>query len=240
LDGYRAEEAEVHNPLRSEAEMFRVVVVVGLAAIPVVVLGLAIGPEWGAIALGVELGIGLGLIWRATRGSEPHRTEVATSEDSTHRVLVVANETVAGRALLDELVRRTEGGESDIRVVVPALPSSRLQHLAHDVDSAIDEARRRLQTSLAAMSSAGLRAEGTVGDHHDPNAAIEDALRDFAADEIVISTHPPERSKWLEQGVVERAERDLPITVTHVIVDLKAERAADVVAPTPSARDGDG
>jgi hypothetical protein len=215
----------VHNPLRSEAEMFRVVVVVGLAAIPVVVLGLAIGPAWGAAALGVELGIGIGLIWRASRGTEPHRPEVATSDDRVHRILVVANETVAGRSLLDELVRRSEGGAAEIRVVVPALPASRLQHLAHDVDAAIDEARRRLETSLAAMSSAGLRAEGNVGDHHDPNAAIEDALREFAADEVVISTHPPERSRWLEQGVVERAQRELPMGVTHVVVDLEAERA---------------
>ena len=58
------------------------------------------------------------------------------------------------------------------------------------------------------MSSAGIVARGQVGDHHDPNVAIEDALREFAADELVISTHPPERSKWLERGVVERAERE--------------------------------
>jgi hypothetical protein len=76
------------------------------------------------------------------------------------------------------------------------------------------------------MSSAGIVARGQVGDHHDPNVAIEDALREFAADEVVISTHPPERSKWLERGVVERAERDVPLPVTHVIVDLEAEQAA--------------
>jgi hypothetical protein len=42
---------------------------------------------------------------------------------------------------------------------------------------------------------------------------------------VIISTHPPERSRWLEQGVVERAERDVPLPVAHV-VDLEAERAA--------------
>ena len=52
----------MHNPLRSEAEMFRLVVIVGLAAVPVIVLGLAAGPEWGLVVLGVELGIGIGLI----------------------------------------------------------------------------------------------------------------------------------------------------------------------------------
>jgi hypothetical protein len=76
------------------------------------------------------------------------------------------------------------------------------------------------------MSSAGLRARGYVGDHHDPNTALEDALREFAADEVLVSTHPPERSRWLEAGVVERARRDIPLPVTHVVVDLKAEAAA--------------
>jgi len=106
------------------------------------------------------------------------------------------------------------------------MTSSRLELLASDVDGAIDEARRRLDRSLAAMRAAGLNASGQVGDHHDPNAAIEDALREFAADEVIISTHPPERSKWLEQGVVDRAEEDLPVPVTHVVVDLEAEGVA--------------
>ena len=206
--------------------MFRVVVIVGLAAVPVIVLGAAIGPAAGAIALGVELGIGIGLIWRSTRGAEPHVAEVAHADDGVHRLLVVANETVSGQSLLDELKRRTEGRASQVHVVVPALASSRLEHLTNDVDGAIAEARERLDRSLATMRGAGLRASGQVGDHHDPNAAIEDALQEFPADEVIISTHPPERSKWLESGVVERAQQELPLPVDHVVVDLEAERAA--------------
>jgi hypothetical protein len=48
-------------------------------------------------------------------------------------------------------------------------------------------------------------------------------LRAFPADELIISTHPPDRSKWLERGVVERARREVPLPVTHVVVDLEAE-----------------
>jgi hypothetical protein len=215
----------MHNPLRSEAEMFRLVVVIGLAALPVIVLGLAIGPAWGLIALGVEFGIGLGLIWRGSRGSIPHEAEVAHADDGVHRILVVANQTVAGRSLLDEIKEHQTDEPTEILVVVPALPHSRLEHLAHDVDGAIAEARARLDDSLTAMKAAGLDARGHVGDHHDPNAAIEDALATFAADEVIISTHPPERSKWLESGVVERAEAEIPLPVTHVVVDLEAEGA---------------
>ena len=76
------------------------------------------------------------------------------------------------------------------------------------------------------MAAIGIDARGEVGDHHDPNTAIEDALRVFPADEVIVSTHPPERSRWLESGVVERAERELPLPVTHVVVDLEAERNA--------------
>ena len=216
----------MHNPLRSEADMFRLVVIIGLLAVPVIVVGLAAGPEWGAVILGVELGVGIGMVWQGSRGSLPREAEVAHSADDVHRILVVANETVGGRALLDELRARSSGRKSEIFVVVPALASSRLQHLAHDVDPALEEARARLADSLAAMSAAGLAARGEVGDHHDPNTALEDALREFPADELVISTHPPERSRWLEGGVVERAREVIPLPVTHVVVDLEAEGTA--------------
>ena len=85
-------------------------------------------------------------------------------------------------------------------------------------------ARQRLELSLQAIQERGLAARGQVGES-DPNVAIEDALREFAADEIVISTHPPDRSRWLEGGVVERARREIELPVTHVVVDLEAESA---------------
>ena len=110
-------------------------------------------------------------------------------------------------------------------MVVPALTSSPLEHWASDVDAALAEARRRLEDSLRAMQSAGLAARGEVGDHHEPNAALEDALRYFAADEVIISTHPPQKSRWLERGVVDRARREVPLPITHVVVDLEAEAA---------------
>ena len=213
----------MHNPLRSEAEMFRLVVIIGVLALVVIAFALIIDPLAGAIVLGLELGIGIGLIWRGSRGSLPKRTEVAPADDGAHRILVVANETVAGRALLDEIKSRTEGRDSEILVVVPALTSSQLQHWSSDVDGALKEARARLRRSLAAMDAAGLEARGHVGDHHEPNAAIEDALREFPADEVIISTHPAHRSRWLERGVVERARSEVPLPVTHVIVDLEAE-----------------
>ena len=67
-----------------------------------------------------------------------------------------------------------------------------------------------------------MTARGEIGDG-DPLQALEDALRTFPADEIVVSTHPPGRSNWLEQGVVENARMRFDVPVTHVVVDLAAE-----------------
>src|SRR5919198_6755128 len=213
----------MHNPLRSEREVFRAVIVVAVAAGAVVVLTVLTRPAVGAALLAAEIGLGVGLLWRAGRGTLPHQAEVSRRHDSTYRILVVANETVGGRALLEEIKNRCKGRTSEILVVVPALTSSHLEYWASDVDAAIAEARQRLEDSLRAMESAGLTARGDVGDHHEPNAALEDALRYFAADEVIISTHPPHKSKWLERGVVERAREEIPLPITHVVVDLEAE-----------------
>ena len=53
---------------------------------------------------------------------------------------------------------------------------------------------------------------------------MEDALRLFGADEIIISTHPEGRSHWLEQKVVESARERFAVPITHVVVDLEAEQ----------------
>jgi GABA permease len=216
----------VHNPLRSERDAFRALVIVAVALAPVIALALIWRPAAGAILLAVEIALGIALVGRGARGSLPHTADVVRSGDDTHRLLVVANETVGGRALLQEIQTRSQGRPSEILVVVPALAGSALEHWSSDVDGAIADAKQRLDQSLRTMAAAGLNARGHVGDHHEPNASIEDALREFPADELIISTHPPARSRWLEQGVVDKARAEVPLPVTHVVVDLDAEAAA--------------
>jgi hypothetical protein len=225
----------MHNPLRSERDVFRAVVVIGLGAGAVIAVALLTRPAFGAVLLAVEVGVGIGVLWRRAQGTLPRQAEVARDADDAHRVIVMANQTVGGRALLEEIKNRCEGRQSEILVVVPALTSSPLEHWASDVDGAIAEARQRLEDSLGAMESAGLAARGNVGDHHEPNAALEDALRYFAADEVIISTHPPDKSKWLERGVVDRARREVPLPITHVVVDLEAEAAGGAGAAETAA-----
>jgi hypothetical protein len=140
------------------------------------------------------------------------------------KILVVANETVAGRELLDDLRQRVAGGDADVLVVAPAL-NSRLRYLFADVDQAREQAEVRLKDSVEALRSNGIQASGAIGDSN-PVQAIEDALFEFDADEIVISTHPPERSNWLEKKTVDRAREKFGRPVSHVVVDLEHEHAS--------------
>ena len=139
----------------------------------------------------------------------------------SRKVLVIANETVAGRELMDAVKERAAGGE--VLVVAPAL-NSRLRHLFADVDKAREAAEGRLHESLKHLDEAGIHARGAVGDT-DPVRAMGDALFEFDADEIVISTHPPGRSNWMEKGVVERAREETNVPITHVVVDLERVEA---------------
>jgi GABA permease len=216
----------MHNPLRSEADAFRWVVVIGVAAVSVIGLTLLTRPVIGVVWGAALIGFGAGLAYRNSRGSLSRNVELTRGGDDKHRLLVVANETVEGEALLDEIRGRCRDRRCEILVVTPALAGTRASHWASDIDEGIELARQRMELSLIAIDALGLKAKGEIGDS-DPNVAIEDALRVFPADEIVISTHPPERSRWLENGVVERARNEIDLPIAHVVVDLAAAPVAE-------------
>jgi GABA permease len=190
----------------------------------VIVLTLLTRPVFGVVLAAALLGFGAGVAYRGARGSLPRDVALTRGGDGKYRLLVVANETVGGEELLDAIRDRCRNRDSEILVVTPALASSRAAHWASDVDEAMELARQRMELSLIAIGELGLKAKGEIGDS-DPNMAIEDALRVFAADEIVISTHPPERSRWLEHGVVDRAREQIGLPISHVVVDLATDRA---------------
>jgi hypothetical protein len=212
----------MRNPFRSEAEAFRFLLL-SIAYGALIVIGSRIN-IWLGFAVFVA-GIVVGIWWLIFRG----RAETAVQQHAPPphppgelRVLVVANETVGGRALLAELRRRIGTRRADVLVVCPAL-NTPLRHWASDEDGARAAAQERLEASLAAMHDAGIEARGEIGDG-DPLQAIEDAMRTFAPDELVVSTHPEGRSNWLERGVVAGARERFVLPVTHVVVDLEAEQ----------------
>lgn len=214
----------MHNPLRSEQDAFRWLLVIGAAILSATVLTLLTRPVVGVVWTALLIGFGVGFGYRSARGSLPREVEVTKGGDGRFRLLVIANETVQGEELLSEIRDRCRERHCEVMVLTPALASSRTSHWTSDIDEAIELARQRMELSLIEIKRLGLKAKGEIGDS-DPNVAIEDALRVFPADEILISTHPPERSRWLEQGVVDKARERIDLPITHVVVDLDDGRA---------------
>jgi GABA permease len=153
----------------------------------------------------------------------------AVQTGQVERLLAVANETLEGDAVVSA-IRDIAVPGAQVQVVCPALVS-RTRFWTSDLTAGIVSACGRLEASLVTMCALGLRAEGVVGDA-DPILAIEDALRLFAPDHLLISTHPASRSTWLERRVVERACARFALPISHVIVDLNAP---DGVAEPSSA-----
>jgi len=213
----------VRNPLRSEAEAFRfLLLTIGYFAL--IAIG-ALIDKWFGIGVFVVLTLGV-FYFAFMRGRDepPQRVAPTLQHDpNERRILVIANETVAGDTLHAMIRDKSGGFRMNVLVVAPAQPSP-LQHYASDDDPGRKAARQRLDASLAKLREDGCSAEGEVGDP-DPLQAIEDALRTFGPDEIIISTHPEGRSHWLERGIVEHARDRFAVPITHVVVDLESDRS---------------
>jgi hypothetical protein len=212
------------NPLRSEADAFRFTLIVGALLAPIALVGV-IWSAGAALAVAGGLAIGLVIGLFVLKSDEPREKMLLgqrlAEDDGRYRILVVANETLSGRALRDEISKRGHSGEAHLNVVCPAL-NSKIKHWTNEEDAAREQARQRLQSLLTGLRSEGFHAEGDIGED-DPLQAMEDALRIFPAHEVIISTHPRGRSNWLERDVVQRAQERLDIPVTHVVVDLDRE-----------------
>jgi hypothetical protein len=133
------------------------------------------------------------------------------------RLLIVANETVAGRELLDSIERRARDGALDITVLCP-ISEPRGSYVV-DPDAVRGTASERLERTLRELRDNGIEARGFV-----VNAGPFDAVRDHVAheapDEVIVSTYPTQTSRWLRKDVVEQIRRLLrDIPVEHVIVD---------------------
>ncbi len=220
----------MRNPIRSETDAFYVAVGgAGLTSVSLALGALVNPPAGAALFAGGLIGA---FVWEFSTQDpnrrRPLREAAAEGRQAVRsprdRVLVVANRTLQGEDLAAIVQSRAERG-AELRVVVPILVS-RARYIASDVDRELQEAGERLAAALAWAHDAGFEASGKVGDPNVALGAIEDELRLFAADEVVISTLPPGKSNWLETGIVKRLREELDIPVTHVIVELDHARPA--------------
>ncbi|HEU0304234.1 MAG TPA: hypothetical protein VFR32_06610 [Gaiellaceae bacterium] len=120
-------------------------------------------------------------------------------------VLVLSSEGAVG----EELHRALGDDVGDVHIVVPAVQQSRLQWLTSDEDKARAEAERAAQELARAAEGDAVHVEAEAGDS-DPLLAVEDALRTFHADEIVIITHAGKGASWLEEGAAETIAERFP------------------------------
>jgi hypothetical protein len=163
-------------------------------AIPLLIFVICAAVAAAMALSGTEVGAGLGmavgalaatsLIAFAARAKPEKRVEVAAPGDAARRVLVMAVAEPTPQAA--ERVAELAGSATDVRIVVP-VPSHRLDRWLSAEDEARHEAEARLARSAGALTAAGLPVSGSVGDH-DPAQALEDELRAFAADEVVLLT----------------------------------------------------
>lgn len=139
-------------------------------------------------------------------------------------VLVVANETATGSDLIRAI--RAHAADGALVTVVAPVNAPREGYVVYE-DTRRAAAGRRLDRTMAALREAGVPAQGFVVES-DPVDAVRDTLATLEppATQIVVSTHPQQRSGWLRRDVVDRigkAAGDVP--VEHVVVDLDAEQA---------------
>jgi GABA permease len=214
----------LRNPVRTEADAFHIVIGSTAVIAASVLVGAVASPLVGVALVGGALAGAL--IWEIATADPDRRRPLSeamadgrlNAAPGRRRVCVVANRTLASDELRAELLRCVRDG-SEVHFVVPIL-ASRVHYIASDIDRELQDAGDRLRDALAWARANGLQAAGTVGDPNVALGAIEDELRRSGADEVIISTHPPKRSNWLETGIVARLRDELDIPVTHLIADV--------------------
>ena len=137
----------------------------------------------------------------------------------TKTVLVVANETLGGRELLDAV---SERAADDVRFVL-CVPQNRPKAglVIYD-DAVFDAAQVRVDLALEVIRAMGIRAIGEVADP-DPYTAVLDGVREYGPEEIIISTYPETRSGWLRRDLIDRVKDATGLPVTHVVNDIDSE-----------------
>jgi hypothetical protein len=145
--------------------------------------------------------------------------DLAAEQQGEANVLVLANETVLGRALLERIRERSRRGPASFLLISPQGDPTAAEH---------PEAERRLRRALAVLRGEGIDAHGQIA-HPDPFAAAMEAVRDERVDEIIVSTYAPTRSPWLRRNLVQRLHLETKLPVEHVVV--REEEVEQVVVP---------
>ena len=157
---------------------------------------------------------------RRAAGDVPleHVVVEVREEGGPTNVLVIANETVVGDALLERIRERASRGPASFLIISPQSDPAQSLH---------PEAERRLRRALSSLRAAGIEAHGQVA-HPDPYTAAMQAIEDERIDEIIVSTFEPAESPWMRRDLVQRLQNDANLPVEHVVI------AAEEVGAQPT------
>ena len=193
-----------------------------------IVIGVLSSAPYGVVVF--ASGCAAGLVFELSgRETAEHGLRDAASAPHPHgpapgkrHVLVVAERTLVGEELR-QLLQPQPGVVVELDVLSPVM-ASRTHQWAGDVDQEREQARVRLEASLAWAIQQGFVANGKVGDP-DAMVAIEDELRDFGADEVVIVTHPRERTSWLANRMLSHLQKQLEVPVREIVMGGEPEQS---------------
>src|SRR3954468_8657774 len=190
--------------------------IVAAIAAPVAAAFLLSGPGLG-VAVGAVVAVAIVVL--AVRARPEEAFEVARDGKERRRVLVVLSVAVEEPAAVDEIAREIgladERSDAEVVVLAPAR-STFLDRWASDVRRSREEAQRKLVISVASLAKADIAAQATVGDA-DLVQATEDRLRDFAADEVILTTGNPQEDPSGEAAAEQLSER-LPISFKRIVI----------------------
>lgn len=207
----------VRTPITSERDAFWLTV----AGVAIIVAALLVGwliDVWAGVALFVVAVLVAGTAY--LRSPDPaRRSSLEEAEREPHfyqapgrrHVLVIANDVLGG----EELRRRLSGhnGDLEVDVLAPVL-TSHVHFTVSDIDAETEHARARLRRSLEWVRAQGVHARGEIGDPN-PITAIEDQLRSFGPDEVIVVTH--REKTWQERAELERLRSELDLPVEQVV-----------------------
>lgn len=158
---------------------------------------------------------------RKVVGTRPLQHVVAdvALETGAVNVLVVANETVLGEALLNAI--RQRAARDNVSFLILSPQSDTIESIA----AGHPDAERRLRSAVAELRSEGIDVHGQIA-HPDPYTAAMETIHDERVDEVIVSTFPGERSGWLRRDLVGRLRADSGVPVQHVVVESRVEAYA--------------
>lgn len=216
-------------PFKTETDAFRVAAALGLLAGVSIIVGALSSPPYGVVVFAA--GFTAGLVFELSgRETVEHALRDAAGAPHPHgpapgkrHILVVAERTLAGEELRRQL-QPAPGIAVELDVLSPVM-ASRAHHWAGDVDREREQAQVRLEASLAWAIQHGFVAKGEVGDP-DAMIAVEDELRDFGADEVIIVTHARERTSWLANRMVSHLKTQLEVPVREIVMGEEHDQSS--------------